>query len=313
MVPKWILKAIVQKTISYLPYRHRINYFFQKHVTKGVYLSDEYFTDRLLHARNHLRFYRQFSPRQPLQTSLELGTGWYPVVPVSLFLAGTSTIYTVDISSLSTKEHVLTTLEKFLEYHRNGKLAEFIPAREGRIAVLKDLIKNREALSLDDLTRRLHLSYLVQDARHLSIDSSRVDLVHSNNTFEHVFPEVLESLLVEFKRITRPGGILSHFVDMSDHFAHFDPSINIYNYLRFSDQQWQLIDNDIQPQNRWRLNDYQALFHKVGLRIAYLETRKGNVEQLKSIDIDPKFQDYKLGDLAVSHCHIVSKLAAEED
>lgn len=306
MVPKWILKAVVQKTISYLPFRHRINFFFQKYVTKGVFLTDEYFTDRLQHARNHLRYYRRFSSNAHLETTLELGTGWYPVVPICMFLSGASTIYTVDISSLSSKEHVITTIEKFVNYYRQGKLAEYMEVKAGRIAVLEDLLENQHLLNLEDLTRRLHLQYLIQDARHLSIDSSVIDLVHSNNTFEHVFPEILEALLVEFNRIARPGGILSHFVDMSDHFAHFDRSINIYHYLRFSDQQWAWIDNDIQPQNRWRINDYKALYHKLGLEIAYLDVRKGNLNLLKQIEVNKKYQNYPMSDLAISHCHIVS-------
>ena len=307
MVPRWILKAVVQKTISYLPFRHRINYFFQKHVTKGVFLTDAYFTDRLQHARNHLRFYRRFSPKRALETSLELGTGWYPVVPISLFLSGASTIYTVDISSLSNKENLLLTVQKFVDYYRAGKLAEYFEVKPGRMAVLRDLLTRQSELNFDDLTRRLHLKYLVQDARHLSIDSSGIDLVHSNNTFEHVYPDILEALLIEFRRISRPGGILSHFVDMSDHFAHFDRSINIYHYLRFSDQQWAWIDNDIQPQNRWRISDYKALYQKLGIEIAHIETRKGNVHQLQEVPLHHKYRTYPMSDLATSHCHIVSK------
>ncbi len=313
MVSKWVLKAIVQKTISFLPYRHRINYFFQKHVTKGVYLTDEYFDDRLLHASNHLKYYRKFSSTRELKSTLELGTGWYPVVPLCFFLSGASSIFTVDISSLSNKEHVLTTLQKFWDYHQEGKLKDFLDIREGRMDVLKDLLDNQNHLSLEDLTRRLHLKYLIQDARHLTLENGKIDLIHSNNTFEHVFPDVLESLLVEFKRVSRPGGIQSHFVDMSDHFAHFDSSINIYNYLRFSDKQWQWIDNDIQPQNRWRINDYKALFHQIGLKITYLDFRKGNVEQLQSIKLNGKYEDYPIQDLAISHCHIVSQTEEEYD
>lgn len=97
----WILKAIVQKTISFLPYKHQINYFFQRYVTKGVLLNNSYFTDRLVHANKHLRFFEQYSHIATPSTTLELGTGWYPVVPISLFLNGSDTIYTVDISPYS--------------------------------------------------------------------------------------------------------------------------------------------------------------------------------------------------------------------
>lgn len=309
MVPKWILKAVVQKTISFMPYKHKINYFFQKYVTKGVFLTDEYFEDRLTHAGNHLKYYKKYANNTPLKTTLELGTGWYPVVPISLFLNGAQNIYTLDISTLSNKDHVLTTIEKFCDYHDRGKLNQYIDIIPSRMDVLKSLLKDSAALSLEDLTRRLYLHYLVQDARHITLENQVIDLIHSNNTFEHIFPEILESILIEFKRISNPGGIQSHFVDMSDHFAHYDQSINIYNYLQFSDKQWQVIDNDIQPQNRWRINDYKALYQKVGITISDVDYRKGSLEKLQTIDLAEKYKDYPPQDLAVSHCHIISKTA----
>ena len=52
----------------------------------------------------------------------------------------------------------------------------------------------------------------------------------------------------------KPDGLHSHFIDMSDHFAHMDSSISIYHFLRYSEAQWKRIDNSIQPQNRWRLS-----------------------------------------------------------
>jgi hypothetical protein len=97
---KWILKAIVQKTISFLPFGNRVNYFFQKYVTKGVRLSDEYFLDRLEHGRVHIKSYQQHSGNTIPKQTLEIGTGWYPIVPICLFLVGAEKIYSVDISFL---------------------------------------------------------------------------------------------------------------------------------------------------------------------------------------------------------------------
>lgn len=106
---KWILKAIVQKSISFLPYSKNINYIFQKYVTKGVLLSDEYFYDRLGHASKHLKSYSKYSSSFP-KKCLEIGTGWYPIIPVSFFLAGAERIYSVDISFLTSKERIKTLL-----------------------------------------------------------------------------------------------------------------------------------------------------------------------------------------------------------
>ena len=81
----WKIKAVVQKVISFLPASHKINYLFQKYITKGVILSDEYFYDRLGHAAFHAKAFIQNKSKTPNST-LELGTGWYPVVPISMYL-----------------------------------------------------------------------------------------------------------------------------------------------------------------------------------------------------------------------------------
>ncbi len=65
----------------------------------------------------------------------------------------------------------------------------------------------------------------------LNIKSDSVDFICSNNTFEHIPADILSAILREFKRVIKPGGLMSHFIDMSDHFAHFDSRITIYNFL----------------------------------------------------------------------------------
>jgi regulatory protein YycI of two-component signal transduction system YycFG len=107
---KWKQKAIVQKIISYLPWSHQINYIFQKYVTKGVYLSEEYFLDRLGHAREHIKGYQKYAGKTIPNTTLEIGTGWYPIVPISFFLAGSDEIYSVDISFLTSNQCTFSQL-----------------------------------------------------------------------------------------------------------------------------------------------------------------------------------------------------------
>ena len=117
---KWKQKAIVQKIISYLPLSHKINYIFQKYVTKGVNLSDEYFYDRLGHARDHIKSFQKYSDKKTPQRCLEIGTGWYPIVPISFFLVGVDKTYSVDISFLTSRQRLLTTLQKFFESNNSG-------------------------------------------------------------------------------------------------------------------------------------------------------------------------------------------------
>ncbi|MCB0652238.1 MAG: class I SAM-dependent methyltransferase [Saprospiraceae bacterium] len=305
---KWILKAVVQKGISFLPFRHNINYFFQKYITKGVFLSDEYFQDRLQHAKEHIDACQKYISSVNDKVTLELGTGWYPVVPISMFLAGAAKIHTLDISPLCDKEKLCATLEMFLHYQAKGEINKFFPPLPHRFDLLKDVQNNAGQLTFEQMLAKLNIVYTVGDARNLPLEDNTINLVHSNNTFEHVYPEVLTGLLTEFKRVVKPEGIMSHFVDMSDHFAHFDKSISIYNFLKFSDKKWALIDNDVQPQNRWRLTDYKSLYENLNLNLLEITTRKGNPELLKSIRIHEKFNKISPDQLAISHCLLISNV-----
>ena len=132
------------------------------------------------------------------------------------------------------------------------------------------------------------------------------DLVCSNNTYEHVYPFVLKDIIVEFQRILKPGGANSHFIDMSDHFAHLDGSITIYNFLKYTEKQWDRIDNSVQPQNRLRLSDYEKMYDEAGIEILKKELRPGQPADLKKIKLSPQFASYSEGDLAISHAHLLS-------
>jgi hypothetical protein len=149
---------------------------------------------------------------------------------------------------------------------------------------------------------------LVEDLTELSaISEGYIDLTHSNNTFEHVYPVVLKGILRKFIEIGKIGkGCHSHFVDMSDHFAHFDKTINIYNFLQFSAKRWDKIDNSIQPQNRYRMSDYEKLYQELNIPISHVTKRKGSLEDLAKVDLSEEYNGYEKADLAISHCHIYS-------
>lgn len=306
---KWKQKAIVQKAISYLPFGHKVNYLFQKYVTKGVYLTDTYFYDRLEHAKVHLDGYRKFSGNLVPASTLEIGTGWYPTVPICFFLSGADKIYSVDISFLTSKERIQSTLLKFEESKQAGQLEKYIPVIPERFAVINLLLKNYTNLTLDEILQQLHITYLIEDARNLTLPDNSIDLVHSNNTFEHIYPEILAPILKEFKRVVKKdGGVLSHAIDMSDHFAHFDTSINIYHFLRFTDNEWKWIDNSIQPQSRLQFYDYKKMYAELGIPISEETCRAGNITALQNVPLAAKYATYPLQETAVSHCHFISNM-----
>ncbi|MGB0176465.1 MAG: class I SAM-dependent methyltransferase, partial [Owenweeksia sp.] len=272
--------------------------------TKGVRLSDLYFTDKLNHAKDHLDYFRKHSKTNGFK-ALELGSGWYPVVPVALFLAGAEEIVSIDVSSLMKRKGILQTLKKFLEWYEQGKLEMLEPfIQESRIQKLKEL--NDSVLSKKELLKELHLKLQVRDARNTGFEADHYDLICSNNTFEHIYPVILKPIIQEFQRILRPGGIMSHFIDMSDHFAHLDDSISIYNFLQYSEKKWARIDNTVQPQNRLRLKDYREMYQELNITVIDEKIRPGSVETVQQAVLHSDYSQYSAEEIAISHAHLVS-------
>lgn len=310
MAYKWKAKALVQKAISFMPYREKLNYLFQRYVTHGIELNDVHFEYKIQAASDHVRYMRKYAPEGILcnQAVLKLGTGWYPVVPVSMYLCGAMSVTSMDIRPWMNKKSLLVCINKFIEWRRAGKLDEHLKGIiEERWNTILSIAEKQDELTEERILDILQFRTMVTDARSTRLPAQSFDFICSNNTFEHIYPEVLQDILKEFKRLLKPGGLMSHHIDMSDHFAHFDTSISIYNFLKFSAKQWKLIDNKIQPQNRLRYIDFIKMYQRLQIPITEEKLWEGAPEQLAKIKIAPEFMQYSIADLAISHVYMVSK------
>ncbi|MBD5655282.1 MAG: class I SAM-dependent methyltransferase, partial [Candidatus Eremiobacteraeota bacterium] len=242
-------------------------------------------------------------------TTLELGTGWFAVVPIGLFLCGAERVMTIDVTPLLRTENLVIAIRRFIDYDDRGRLSEFLPDVDARrISALRTLASGANGMSVDGMLKRLGIQYLVDDARRLALPDDCIDLIHSNDVFEHIYPDVLEDILREFKRVARPGGVMSHFIDMSDHLSHFDGSIDAYHFLRYSDAQWRFIDNTIAPQSRLRLNEYRAMYARLGIDVAEEKRWPGVLADVRERHLDSRFKTMPPAEVAVTHAYIISKL-----
>jgi hypothetical protein len=305
----WRHKAFIQKFISVFPNHEKLNYIFQKRVTKAVFLDDQHFGWKVEHARDHIAYFNENGSPNAESKVVELGTGWYPIIPMLFFLTKTGKVMSYDIQNWMTKDNQLATIKKLKEWKDNGKLESYISdIDDANWKVLLDVLSNPEQYSFEDINQVIGLSIHLKDASQSGLKEDSIDFICSNNTFEHIYPGVLKSILSEFKRIIKPEGVMSHFIDMSDHFAHSAPSITIYNFLGFSKKQWDFIDNKIQPQNRLRFKDFISIYNDLGIPVTETETREGDLDALKRTKVHPEFAGYSAEELAISHCYIVSKI-----
>src|SRR5579871_1097540 len=96
---KWMAKAMMQGIISLLPGSTLINYNVQRYITRSLRVARETPASRLRLCVEHLNRYISVQGKLP-RNVLELGTGWFPTVPLGLYLSGVELIYSIDIQPL---------------------------------------------------------------------------------------------------------------------------------------------------------------------------------------------------------------------
>jgi hypothetical protein len=296
-----LLKAGVQGVISLLPGRHRLNALAQQHVTGSLTLTESIFEAKLAQCGHHLASSREArGDGGPPGTALEVGTGWYPIVPIGLALAGAHKVTTLDISSLADADRTRRTLELYASWLESGRLATALPGMDARRAE-RALWSARRAgtANASDLLARVGVRAVIGDARATGLPDGSTDLIVSNNTFEHIPPAVLAAVMAELRRVASPRAVMDHFIDISDHYAHFDRSITEFNYLRFRPRVWRLFNNRLQYQSRLREPDYRRLVEGAGFRLVAEEAERGSHDELAAVALAPQFRQYSRDDLSV--------------
>jgi hypothetical protein len=308
-MPSWMVKAALQHVIGRLPGNYWWNGLFQKYVTKGYYPSRETFEGKLNCCRRHLDYYLRFSPApQAGFTALELGTGSWPIVPIGLYVCGASDIFTYDLVPVLRRDTLRRTLELFIEFKKEGALERILRAvQPERLQRLEDVLGRVEEETPSQSLRQLNIQVRIGDARATELPENSVDMIFSTVVFEHIGAEILRGLLAEFERISKPDAIMSHYVGLADQYASFDKSITPFNFLKYCDRQWRVLNNPIIPQSRLRLADYRELFRQSGWGIVVESNTSGLMDDLSKIRLAPEFAKYSTEDLLVLFSWLVAR------
>ncbi|MDP5215906.1 class I SAM-dependent methyltransferase [Ruegeria sp. 2205SS24-7] len=236
-------------------------------------------------------------------TILEIGTGWYPVIPLMLRLAGARQVILTDAHPLLDRETLKAAVD-FLRARRTD-LAERLGTSVEKI---EETLTFPHDAPLDEALDALGLAYRVQAS--LKEMDVRVDAIISHTVLEHVPPAVIVALLEQSRDILRPGGVISHGIDHSDHRAHRDARLSRVDFLRYSETIWKLLC--LNPQdytNRLRHSDYVAMVDAAGFDLV-LERPildSGARNALNEMVLAPRFRSRDPDDLAVLWTNILAR------
>jgi SAM-dependent methyltransferase len=260
----WKVKASVQRVCATLPggvpLYEQIQRTFGKLRTTDV-------AKKLAFQRNLCTLMTQHGFRPRGATVVEVGTGWLPLDPIGFWMCGAARVVTIDVRRHLDPLLLARALEWMSERPEEmvALWKHLVPEAElrERHATLSRLRENPEAF-----LRESAIEYRApSDAARTDLPDASVDAHFSYNVFEHVPPEAIVRILAEGRRVLKPGGVSVHYVDPSDHFAHFDRSITRINFLRFGAREWDRIaGNPFAYHNRLRDHDYRALFERAGLK-----------------------------------------------
>ncbi len=289
-----------------MPAGRAIHHFLQQKVWRSLRLSDDFLIDRLSHVKKHLQAWEVEHPDTKPETILELGTGWYPIVPLGMYLSGIEQIYTVDQSSHLSQIRFAELFDYLANWQARGLLKKYLPSfQTHRWEQLVEIRREHQA-DLSKTLEALQIHYWVGDARSLPYSGQQFDLVQSNNTFEHIPPKVLSALIFEMKRVMKSRGVMSHYIDMVDHYSYGDPRIGPLHFLRFTERQWSWIENRFQSQNRMRLNQYEKLFEELGLEALPLHVEFAAVNIVKDQKLALPYSTFAREKVDVLYAHLTA-------
>src|SRR6266851_5792548 len=284
-MPHWLIKSALHRVISWLPASHYWNGLLQRYVSHSMDLAKEQFEMRLDYCHRHLEAFRE---RWPASTGdwrvLEIGTGWFPTVPVGLYLCGAAEIWTFDIAPLLCSAQVKLMLDRFEECERAGDLQKRLPRlRPERLAKLREFYASWDRRSPAALLEKMNIHSRVREAQQTDLESGSIDLFVSTGVLEYIPREVLKSVLGEFKRLSSSSAVQSHYINLRDEYSYFDPSITPFNYLKYTQRRWKYLNSPMTWQNRLRISDYRTLFAETGHQITQEHNTKGNPEDLRKM------------------------------
>ncbi len=303
----WKIKGAIQKVLSGIPGGKRLNDRLQ--LSAGLRNFEENVGAKVADWTQTCQYLRDVQFAIPGAAIVEIGAGWYPVLPTCFSLAGARSIKTYDI-----QRHINPTLTaralKTMETHLD-EIAKYCVSEPADTAgKLRKLI---QAGSIDELLRLTGIEYYAPgDARQTGLQPNSVDLVYSNSVFEHVPKTAILEILRESQRILKPGGLALHNVGCNDHYAFVDPSISFVNFLRFSESEWRLWNNSLQYQNRLRAPQFLDLASEAGLKVIYKRThvRPGSREALAQFTVAREFRQFQPEDLATTSLDFICQKTA---
>jgi SAM-dependent methyltransferase len=234
----------------------------------------------------HLRALIAGSSRVRGIHACELGPGNSLAQAFLLCLLGAGRVLGVDVRSFATYcdgEIYRSCVDKLDGWFEAGRFPAEVRPVDWRAEIPALLPARARAPILGDRIR-----YAVTDGRALPVESESLDFVYSCSVLEHV-KDPGQAYAEQFRAL-RPGGLISHVIDVSDHFRP-----DSFDFLRYSDRLWRAMQSHSGGSiNRLRAQDHLDLIEAAGFEIVTLRRRQAEDSPRQ---LAPRFRRYTSDEL----------------
>lgn len=289
----WKLKAAAFNFLGRVPAGETLYYLLQRYVTRTIPRrlapTEETGAAQISHAQKFIR--RGVNLNET--TLFEFGAGWDLYSNIILYCFGVNRQITIDIRRWVKAEAINAVIQHLQ-----------IDPPQG--AVRRPTAPIRRTHLEEDLRTHYGIIYRApQDATALDFADDSVDLIATTSVLEHVPDDTLQGITRECYRVLRQGGLMSHVIDYSDHYAHSDPNINEFNYLAFDEESWAKYNPGIHFQNRRRSAYFKRLFKAHGFVVRETVPWHGETDALDKVPIDAQFREYPKSELLELGCNFL--------
>jgi hypothetical protein len=286
----WKLKAIAYNIFDQMIFGENVYYFMQRRITHTLPRKLKPTIKAGDAPIRHMQTIIQLRDDITRLTLLEIGAGWDLYSNLIYYCMGLNNQIAIDIRRWARAE----TINAVINHLQSDPPPNFV--RTPTKLVKQNTLEQ-------DLLSYYGIRYLAPfDARHTGLPDASIDVITTTSVFEHVPAEACTAIFSEFRRIIRSGGLMSHGIDYSDHYSHADPNIGPFNYLKFSEKQWKILNPGIHFQNRLRTADFLKKFQDANFQIIELEEWSGTEEELNGVCIDEYFLGKSRQELLVLGC-----------
>ncbi len=209
---------------------------------------------------------------------IEIGSGWLPVLPYEfLFNHRAQEVLTFDISAHYQARNI-KAFNRFFSSRHKILLGDVLPASV-RYFPHTNVLDNRSLRSLDVLVTR--------------------------NVLEHVRPTDLLAIHQQAFSYLKKDGFIIHQISPSDHRAYSDRNLSLWDFLQYSQSEWDRIQTRFDYHNRWRLPHYLEMFKNCGFTVRYLSYKTARPGQKIPKKIHEDFARLSEEDLTAGNIIVV--------